>query len=129
MCGSSIFILNSIEISAAVGADLTDVVPDLAGGEVHPAGERTVCVRALSLRQHPGELLYIDPPGALARTIAGRAGQVAHIWLAVRIDGFANGQICLTLAVIAGGEDVHFEHSDSFLEMKNPGWAPGGWEA
>jgi hypothetical protein len=112
--------VTSREIGAAVGADLTDVVPDLAGGEVHPAGEGSVCVWALSLRQHPGELLYIDPPGALARAIAGGAGQVAHVWLAVRIDGFANGDIGLTLAVIAGGEDVHFEHSYSFLKKKNP---------
>jgi len=65
----------------------------------------------------------------LARAIAGRAGQVAHVWLAVRIDGFANGDICLTLAVVTSCEDVHFEHSYSFLKMKNPGWAPGGWEA
>lgn len=103
----------SVKDFAAFAAYFDDVIPDFAGGEVKAAVVGGEAVLAGFLLKQFVELSQVDPASLISAAITGRAGFIAHIWLAVAPPGFTDGQICFTLAAIARDEDMDFEGHES----------------
>jgi polyferredoxin len=80
-----------------------------------------VFVRALGSLQQHDELRQADPLGLYPAAFALWAWGIAEIFLTHVVFAFTCWQVCLTAALFALGEDLDFDHWNSFLvKQKSP---------
>jgi hypothetical protein len=114
--------LHLFEASAAVIADLNDVIPDITGAETHAALAGYPCVWTSNLLEHFNEFNQAHPFRPFAVALAHRARDIAGVNVASVVFVFTDRQVGLAVAVLAGGKDMDFEHMYllSGVKQKSP---------